>query len=972
MRGHGGGCWLRVLRLVLLLLLGLGAHRAQAGGPRFYSGQGWGVAPGTPVGWGGTVLRYFTDPGSLSAGVSHAQADAMVAAAAAVWAVPTSSIAYAQGGVLAEHVDTSNTYFNGTQLVFPADVQTANEPNVPVAVIYDATGELIDLLLGEGASEPDGCGQNAVVGDVDDIHTNDGQIHHAVLLLNGRCVGTAAEQLTQMQYQLARAFGRVLGLSWSQTNDNVFTAQTTVTLNQMNFWPLMHPIDVICGAYSYQCMLNPFTLRADDLNSLAQLYLVPANAVPVGKVATSVDSLWLVGLTLFPTGQGMEWENVTTWRQHNGANEDWQTTSSATGGIYLQAGATPVNGTPAVNSGRSDSSLDGFYSFRRIPLDGLSNVFFVSEPINPLYMGEAALGPYVRPPAAPSGSPTTVVAWSAYSLGNDFQSSLSMVAGDAASSCTPGADGTEAAPASPDPSGWQMGLLCGWGHNSWWNVPVAAGHSWTLEVTATDETGAASVNKVEPVVGLWNASDATGTMPTVASQAVAFNSMSLGMTQVQMPAGIADNAFRVSVSDQYGAGRPDFTYTARVLYAASSTPATVGSGGGQIVITGTGFRQGNQVLVNGAAARVLSWSATQIVADAPPMALAGTQVGVPVTITVADASTGGSATIPLGVSYTAEPNVMQLVSAPATLETGLVAAVAFKMRVLASDGLSPVVNEAVGFAVTSGSAALGMCGDAMSCTGITDADGYVQTSVAGQFPGSVTLQATDLGGTASVQVDLQDTEPVRAASFANPVHYVAAGVSDAWQLGLSVLQDSQPAAGVGVTWSGSAGVLPGSPGAATNAAGVAVGTVSTAGLAAGTTGSLTGCAWGTVCATWTVYGVDPSQWVLAPESGGAQSVPQGTGFSPVGVSVSDGGGHPVEGALVQVYQRVLAWEGVCATGVRCPAAPVLATSQTTTTSDGSGAIAIAPLQVDGVPQVLEIAISTGTQGFLTMTLVKTP
>ena len=214
--------------------------------------------PGQSEGWATSQLLYFTDPGSLASGLTHAQADAMVAAAAAVWNVPTSSLTLAQGGQLAEHVSSANTYLGNNGPVFPADVQVTNEAAIPVAVIYDTDGSVTDLLLGSGASDPVACRQNAVTESVDDIQP-DGHIHHALLLLNGRCVGSAAEQLTQMQYQLTRAFGRVLGLAWSQLNDNVFTAATTVTADQETYWPLMHPLDVLCGPYSYQCMQNPFT-----------------------------------------------------------------------------------------------------------------------------------------------------------------------------------------------------------------------------------------------------------------------------------------------------------------------------------------------------------------------------------------------------------------------------------------------------------------------------------------------------------------------------------------------------------------------------------------------------------------------------------------------------------------------------------------------------------------------------------------
>ena len=764
----------RALKALVATLLLVGSWAtAAAGGQRFVPGNGWAVPPWYVVLWNRTVLPYYTDPGPLSPNVNHAQADAMVAAAAAVWTVPSSTISFTQGGTLAEDVSTANTSFDGTQIVFPSDVQLTNESSIPVAIVYDVDGSLIDLLLGEGASEPDGCRQNAVVGDVDDVHTWNATIGHATLILNGRCVGSAPEQLTEMQYQLARAFGRVLGLAWSQVNDNVFTAQKPVTANQMAYWPLMHPIDVVCGNYSYQCMVNPFTLRVDDLNSLANLYAVPVGGPPPGKQGSDNDALWFHGILYFPTGQGMDMVNITTTRQHGAYQEDWQTTSAVTGFQYQQAIATPVDPTPAASSGWSLGG-DGYFTFRRVPLDGVSNVFFITEAVNPLYTGEYAIGPYIRTPSTPSGSPASVVDWSAYAIG-DFPITGNLVAGDAANTCNTGADGTESAPATLDGSGWQSGLLCAWGHSSWWNVPIAAGHTWTMEVTATDETGAASAAKALPVMGVWNASDATGTEPTVASQAVPFNSMTMGMTQMQMAAPDNDSSYRVVVTDQYGAGRPDFAYAARVLYAAAVTPATVGSGGGQIVVTGMGFRQGNQVLVNGAAATVLSWSATQIVADAPTMSAAGTQAGVPLQITVFDASTGGTATIPNAMSYTVEPNLLQKVLAPVALETGVTASVPFRVRVVASDGLAPVANEAVTFSVVAGAAQLGICGGAAVCTVVTDAQGLVQTNVTGGAVGSVTLQATDVSGGASVQVTIADMDPVRAVAF-----YARGAVHGSW------------------------------------------------------------------------------------------------------------------------------------------------------------------------------------------------
>ncbi len=141
--------------------------------------------------------------------------------------------------------------------VFPADVQSSNYAAIQIAVIYDSDGSVTDMLLGGGASSPAECRQNAVTESVDSIVPS-GVIQHAILVLNGRCTGPAPEQQLQMQYQLERAFGRVLGIGWSQTNDNVFTQTPQPTPIQALHWPIMHPIDIVCGAYTYQCLPQPF------------------------------------------------------------------------------------------------------------------------------------------------------------------------------------------------------------------------------------------------------------------------------------------------------------------------------------------------------------------------------------------------------------------------------------------------------------------------------------------------------------------------------------------------------------------------------------------------------------------------------------------------------------------------------------------------------------------------------------------
>lgn len=954
-----------------LLAVGLGSSAsAWAGGPRFIAGHGLAVPPGTAEGWNTNLLQYFTDSGDLNAGVSHAQADAMVAAAAAVWNVSTSSLALAQGGQLAEHVSSANSTFDGTHFIFPSDVQTSNEAAIPVAVLYDTDGSITDLLLGSGASDPSGCRQTGVTASVDDIQT-DGHIHHALLVLNGRCVGAAPEQLTQMQYQVARAFGRVLGLSWSQNNDNVFTGVPQPNADQAANWPVMHPIDVVCGYYTYQCMLNPFTLRVDDLSSLELLYPVYASQVPPGKQASDADADYLFVSASFPTGQGMGALNFNAIRHHYGVTDDYQLVSGVTGTYYQASVSSPVTGTQAVDQGGPQDWAEGLVSMRVVPLEGLSDVFFDSEPINPLYTAEYAVGPYLHLPSTPSGSSQNWTAWSASPVPDVLQGGYSR-ASDAATTCQPGNDGTEASPVALGTSGWQTGQLCGWGHNSWWAATVRAGRSWTLETTATDETGRATIGKAEPVMGVWNAGDPTGTLPTVATGSVPFNALALGVTQVRMASTESDSTVRFVVGDAYGMGRPDFTYTTRLLYADAVLPLSVGSGGGTITITGTGFKAGNAVAINGIAAAVQSWTDTQIVAFAPSALAAGVLSGSAADVSVVDPQTGGETTMFAALIYTNAPDLIQIVTAPMVLTTGGMAAVPFAVEVLASDGVTPVAGATVQFALTSGSASLVSCGSASSCNLLTDGNGLAQTSLTGDALGALTITATEVSGGATVSLNLADINPVQSAIFSPAAVYVAAGASSTWTPTLLAYVSGVATAGVPATWTAGPGVFLQSSQAVTGPNGGAAASLTPGPIASGSVQTVRACAWESQCATWNLFGVDPSQLQLGIISGAGQSLPASASFDALTLSVTDLNGHPVQDATVSIYQRVLGWAAPCSTPGHCASAPVLAYTEAVEVSGADGWISFPPLQVPGVAQTVEIAMTFGTQGFVTVNLVKTP
>ena len=281
--------------------------------------------------------------GDLGPGVNHQAADALVAAAAGVWNVPVASITVGQGGALAEHVSGQNVYLSSDGMVWPPDVLSANAAAVPIAVVYDTDGSVTEALLGAGASDPSGCAQNAVTESVDRFDPA-GYILHAIVVLNGRCTGTAPEKQLQMQYQLERVFGRVLGLAWSQLNDNVFTGTPTPDYDQARHWPIMHPLDILCGTYSYQCLPNAFALRADDVSGLVGVYPnAKGAALAVGKQVSLSGANSLNGTITFPSGEGMEGVNVLV--QRGGRNltykQDWFEGSAVSGSSFQRLGSSP-------------------------------------------------------------------------------------------------------------------------------------------------------------------------------------------------------------------------------------------------------------------------------------------------------------------------------------------------------------------------------------------------------------------------------------------------------------------------------------------------------------------------------------------------------------------------------------------------------------------------------------------------------
>ncbi len=121
-------------------------------------------------------------------------------------------------------------------------------------------------------------------------------------------------------------------------------------------------------------------------------------------------------------------------------------------------------------------------------------------------------------------------------------------------------------------------------------LPMQANRTLSVAVTALDETGAASLAKVQPVIGIWPASDLPGTPPSPYTSSP-FNQSPFGMTRLDAVVNASGN-FLVGISDARGDGRPDYHYHAPMLYADSVSPARIPVTGAPMVVQGTGFGPG--------------------------------------------------------------------------------------------------------------------------------------------------------------------------------------------------------------------------------------------------------------------------------------------------------------------------------------------------------------------------------------------
>ncbi len=345
-------------------------------------------------------------------------------------------------------------------------------------------------------------------------------------------------------------------------------------------------------------------------------------------------------------------------------------------------------------------------------------------------------------------------------------------------------------------------------------------------------------------------------------------------------------------------------------------------------------------------------------------------------LTVSEGS-GGAAAQTVTFTAKAKPDLASIANTPgASVLAGVGAGSPLAVKVVLADGVTPVAGIGVTFTAASGNGgtvSFGGCAGS-SCVVSTGANGVASATVSGGAAGDVTLIATVNLPSGLVTLTAPFTVlPNRyALTTPNAVAYVAEGAMVPLTLRATAMENGSASVEQTVQWTGGNGFALAATNTLTDGFGVTTEQALLGPLAGGAQAAVTACAWTNVCVSFHANGVAAGDLQALILIGAQQGATGGAVFSPVTMEVVDGGGHPVAGAAVSVYQTVTALDVACPAQGRCPAAAVLASKVTVVDSAADGTVTVMPLSVSGVATSTEIAVSVGTQGFATTVLTSQP
>jgi len=880
---------------ILIILLAAASIPCFAGGPAFVAGSGFDPsAKGRSLTWSNGRVQYFTDQGDLSSILTNAQADAFVADAFTRWTTISSiALSVSSGGHLAEDISGSNVtgYPDGTYTI-PADIQPA-AIGTPVGIVYDYDGKVTEALLGVGAGGAGLCFTNAVFGGPDNFST-DAHLVHALVVLNGVCASTSA-QLPEVRYRLVRTLGRVLGLGWSQANLNVFTGTPTPGTDDFEGLPLMHFLDSVSCVPIALCYPDADVPKMDDRSTLRRLY-------PNGQTGRIHGSVYFADAN-GNAAQPMQGVNIVARRVDAGDPSRRYVATSISGFSFRGNAGNPINGYVDARGlrydrfGSDDPGTEGAFDLGGLEIaSGFSaSQFQLSvEPVDANWSTGA--GPYAPYQVQPSGYfPLMLVT---VARGADVTQDIVMQQSAIAKKDF-AAGSTYANPvALPAAGGWS-GWISGYGDGDWFNFSAQANRTASIAATAFDERGQSTQSKLMPVIGIWQRSDQSGG-PAPAATPSAFNTLTTGMTRLDAQF-LAGGDFRLGITDLRGDGRPDYAYTASILYADTVAPARLSLRGGNALTTGVGFRPGLQVTAGGAAATVLTSTANQLQLTLPAASADGMA-----SLVVTDPTTGGSSQMIDALTFgAAATDLLRLVqgSEPAT-PIGSEAANPIRVRAVAADGVTPVDGATIAWSSTNG-ALLSVCGAQSSCSVLTDASGMSDARVTPMAVGQATITAAlapaSYSPPQSVQATLVGTASALDLAAIAPTKWIAQGATLDVPLTVRVSNMGVPLARTGVNFALMKGTASLSAGTATtDSSGFA--SINAHLVNHNDEVKVSACVApnNNPCQIFDLFATPPSSWMLETVGGALQVVHYRQAFQPLVVRVTDGSAadNPVLGAAV--------------------------------------------------------------------------
>jgi hypothetical protein len=287
-----------------------------------------------------------------------------------------------------------------------------------------------------------------------------------------------------------------------------------------------------------------------------------------------------------------------------------------------------------------------------------------------------------------------------------------------------------------------------------------------------------------------------------------------------------------------------------------------------------------------------------------------------------------------------------------------------RVQVLDANGVTPISGASVVLSAVP-AAGFSACGNATTCTVLSDESGEVSTRVTALSAGTMTITAQLAPASYSppkqIQTTLLATTSSLDLSLSTPSVWVAQGATLDIALAAKVLVNGTGASGRSVNYSitQGAGILS-SANSSTNTSGVAAVTLHLAALASEVDVSACVSPQNSPCRIFHIFAVPLSSLRLEPVAGSLQFIAVGKSFQPVTVRTLDTSGDPVRGANV-TFQLLIGRAAADDSGVSIgdttiqhhPLPVILSSAKATLVSDANGLTSIQPTNA-GIPGAILI------------------